>query len=77
MRHLVTLILCLGLLLSAAYSQALSPLRLTVVAQDSAPDPRDPAPAEPERSEFSHVSSHAHEPGRCHMSNIGFGGTNE
>lgn len=56
MRHLVTSILCLGLLLSAAYSQALSPLRLTVVAQDSAPDPRDPAPAEPERSE-SHTSA--------------------
>jgi hypothetical protein len=56
MRHLVTSTLCLGFLLSAAYSQALSPLRLTVVAQNSAPESFNPTPAEPERAE-SHTSA--------------------
>jgi hypothetical protein len=51
MRHLVTSTLCLGLLASAAYSQALSPLRLTVVAQNSEPESFNPTPAEPERAE--------------------------
>ena len=51
MRHLVISTLCLGLLLFATYSQALSPLRLTVVAQNSAPESFDLTPAEPERAE--------------------------
>jgi hypothetical protein len=56
MRYVVTSILCLDLILSTAYSQALSPLRLTVVAQNSAPESFDPTRAEPERAE-SHTAA--------------------
>ena len=57
MRYFVTSTLCLGLLLSsAAYSQALNSSRLTLVAQNSAPESFDLTPAEPERAE-SHTSA--------------------
>lgn len=51
MRYFVTSTLCLGLLLSsAAYSQALNSLRLTVVAENSAPESRVSTRTEPERA---------------------------
>ena len=51
MRDLVTSALCLALFLFPAHSKPLSPLRLTVVAQNYAPESRDPTPAEPKRAE--------------------------
>ena len=51
MRDLVTSALYLALFLFPAHSMPLSPLRLTVIAQNYAPEAHDPTPAEPKRAE--------------------------